>query len=260
MPFAGSWREPPAPGGVVVLALRHGRPGMGNCTLGPISVSNLVGGRRIAGNSPPPSRNTRFGLSAKMPRAPPYVHFSWPGSVARSFGHPSTTSYGPEMSCAPMAPGTALNEAGVAAVCASAAGFISRLPPAMPMTTPTASADTRVTVLLIAVLPVSTVRRTVQEHPCVFTDVADCECIVYTQAAEVLGWRGLVERFRGSNHIDVIRQPRSARDGLSRSPGVRRSTGGHPAVAGRCTSHVAVNPSRSRLTLGGWKIENMRCK
>src|SRR5258708_37079696 len=105
------------------------------------------------GNSPPPSRNTRFGLSAKMPRAPPYVHFSWPGSVARSLGHPSCTSYGPEMSSAPMAPGTALNEAGVAAVWASAGGFLKRQAPAAPHTSPLAHSNPTGDVFLFVFLP-----------------------------------------------------------------------------------------------------------
>src|SRR5215471_7204107 len=52
-----------------------------------------------------------------------------------------------------MAPGTALNEAGSAAGCASAAGFIRRLPAAIPMTTPTPNDKTIIAVLLIAVLP-----------------------------------------------------------------------------------------------------------
>src|SRR5262245_29153632 len=56
------------------------------------------------------------------------------------------------MSCSPMAPGTALNEVAVA-VWASAAGFKSRLPPVTPMAAPTASANTMVPVLFIAVLP-----------------------------------------------------------------------------------------------------------
>src|SRR5437763_14756187 len=60
------------------------------------------------------------------------------------------------MSCAPMAPGTALNDVGVAAVWASADGLIIRLPAATPRTTPTASADTIVIVLLIALLRAST--------------------------------------------------------------------------------------------------------
>src|SRR5262245_64171577 len=56
------------------------------------------------------------------------------------------------MSRSPMAPGTALNEVAVA-VWASAAGFKSRLPPVTPMAAPTASANTIVPVLVIAVLP-----------------------------------------------------------------------------------------------------------
>src|SRR5215813_10137691 len=56
------------------------------------------------------------------------------------------------MSCSPMAPGTALNDA-VVAVWASAAGLISRLPPVTPIAAPTASANTMVAVLFIAVLP-----------------------------------------------------------------------------------------------------------
>jgi hypothetical protein len=155
MPFAGSWREPPAPGGVAVLALRQGRPGTGNCTFGPMSGRSRTGGRLMFGNSPPPSRKIRFGLSAKMPLAPPYVHFSWPGSVLRSFGQPSCTSYGPEISSAPMAIGTALYETGGAdaAVWASAGGLNSRLLAAMPTATPTANDNPTVTVLLMAFLP-----------------------------------------------------------------------------------------------------------
>src|SRR6188508_3359498 len=85
-PFSGSWRDPPAPGGEAVLALRHGRPFTGYCTLGPTSGYIFAAGRGMAGSSAPPSRNTRFGLSANTPRAAPYVHFSCPGSVAISFG------------------------------------------------------------------------------------------------------------------------------------------------------------------------------
>src|SRR6185436_20011551 len=107
------------------------------------------------GNSPPPSRKTRFGLSAKIPRAPPYVHFSWPGSVLRSCGHPSTTSYGPETSSAPMAAGTAEAAAPVPAPAASAAGGVDedagiiRPPSGMPAARPTTSANTAVAVLLM---------------------------------------------------------------------------------------------------------------
>ena len=42
MPFAGSWPDPPAPGGDAVFALRHGNPASGNCTLGPISGNSRV--------------------------------------------------------------------------------------------------------------------------------------------------------------------------------------------------------------------------
>src|SRR5439155_24945941 len=56
------------------------------------------------------------------------------------------------MSCSPMAPGTALNDA-VVAFWASAARLTSRLPPVTPMATPTASANVIVPVLFIAVLP-----------------------------------------------------------------------------------------------------------
>src|SRR5262244_90379 len=56
------------------------------------------------------------------------------------------------MSCSPMAPGTALNDA-VVAVWASAARLTSRLPPVTPIATPTASANMIVPVLVIAVLP-----------------------------------------------------------------------------------------------------------
>src|SRR4051812_748358 len=100
----------------------------------------------MAGNSEPPSRNIRFGLSAKMPRAAPYVHFSWPGNVAISLGQFACTSYGPETSCAPIAPGTALNDGG-AAVCASA-GDVSRSLAAQPTITPTAIDNPIATVLL----------------------------------------------------------------------------------------------------------------
>src|SRR5258708_35199247 len=63
------------------------------------------------------------------------------------------------MSSAPMAPGTAPNEAGVVAVWASAGGFISRLPPAIPMASPIANDNPTVTVLLITFLPARTTRR-----------------------------------------------------------------------------------------------------
>src|SRR5262245_20004897 len=109
------------------------------------------------GNSPPPSKYTRFGLSAKIPRAPPYVHFSWPGSVLRSFGQPSTTSYGPETSSAPMAPGTALNEVRSVVVCAAAGEFTKRPPTAMPTARPTANVKRIVIVLLIAFLRATSV-------------------------------------------------------------------------------------------------------
>src|SRR5262249_18685288 len=56
------------------------------------------------------------------------------------------------MSSSPIAPGTALNEV-IAAVCASADRFTSRLPPVTPMATPTDSANTIVIVLFIALLP-----------------------------------------------------------------------------------------------------------
>src|SRR5437763_11300439 len=56
------------------------------------------------------------------------------------------------MSCSPIALGTALNEV-IAAVCASAARLMSRLPPVTPMATPTDSANKIVTVLFIAILP-----------------------------------------------------------------------------------------------------------
>src|SRR6185503_5014380 len=101
---------------------------------------------------PPPSRYTRFGLSAKMPRAPPKVHFSWPGSVLRSFGHPSTTSYGPEMSSAQMASATALADVRVVAVSASALGGIRRPPSEMPTARPATRDNTTINVLLIALL------------------------------------------------------------------------------------------------------------
>src|SRR6185503_15790064 len=115
IPLAGSWPDPPAPGGVAWLALRHGTPPTGNWTLGPTSEYCLTSGRLRFGSSPPPSRYTRFGLSAKMPRAPPYVQPSCPGSVLRSFGQPATTSYGPDTSCTPMASGTAENAVAVVA-------------------------------------------------------------------------------------------------------------------------------------------------
>src|SRR5262249_43018039 len=57
-----------------------------------------------------------------------------------------------EMSSSPIAPGTALYDADIA-VWASAARFTSRLPPVTPIATPTASANTIVPVLVIAVLP-----------------------------------------------------------------------------------------------------------
>src|SRR5215510_5182567 len=56
------------------------------------------------------------------------------------------------MSCSPIAPGTALNDA-VVAFWASAARLTSRLPPVTPIATPTASANVIVPVLFIAVLP-----------------------------------------------------------------------------------------------------------
>src|SRR5262245_54624046 len=56
------------------------------------------------------------------------------------------------MSCSPIAPGTALNDA-VVAFWASAARLTSRLPPMAPIAAPTASANTMVAVLFIAVLP-----------------------------------------------------------------------------------------------------------
>src|SRR5690349_4796685 len=56
------------------------------------------------------------------------------------------------MSCSPIAPGTALNEV-IAAVWASAARLMKRLPTVTPMATPTDSANTIVTVLFIAILP-----------------------------------------------------------------------------------------------------------
>src|SRR5712691_6017657 len=56
------------------------------------------------------------------------------------------------MSSSPIAPGTALKEV-IAAVCASAARLMSRLPPVTPMATPTDSANKIVTVLFIAILP-----------------------------------------------------------------------------------------------------------
>src|SRR4030095_10600368 len=87
-----------------------------------------------------------------MPRAPPYVHFSWPGSVLRSFGQPSATSYGPDTSSAPMALGTALNEVSSVVVCAAAGEFTKRPPSAMPTPRPTASVKRIVIVLLITVL------------------------------------------------------------------------------------------------------------
>src|SRR5436190_511669 len=111
VPLAGSEPEAPPAGGAAVFALRQGSPASGNWTFGPISGNSLVSGRGRFGNSPPLSKYTRFGLSAKMPRAPPKVNFSWPGSVLRSFGQPGTTSYGPETSSAPIAPGTAENPA-----------------------------------------------------------------------------------------------------------------------------------------------------
>ena len=104
---------------------------------------------RIFGSSPPPSRYTRFGLSAKMPRAPPYVHFSWPGSVLRSLGQSATTSYGPETSWAPMAFGTAANVARDCASAGSSNDGSSRPPNGMPRARPTASASTMVAVLLM---------------------------------------------------------------------------------------------------------------
>src|SRR5262245_23629556 len=103
------------------------------------------------GNSPPPSRYTRFGLSAKMPRAPPYVHFSWLGSVARSLGQPSCTSYGPEISSAPIAVVTAaavVAAAGAAAASSARAG-IRRLPSGTPAARPTAKAKRTVAPLLM---------------------------------------------------------------------------------------------------------------
>src|SRR5262245_55908889 len=103
------------------------------------------------GNSPPPSRYTRFGLSAKMPRAPPYVHFSWLGSVARSLGQPSCTSYGPEMSSAPIAVVTAaavVAAAGAAAASSARVG-IRRLPSGTPAARPTAKAKRTVAPLLM---------------------------------------------------------------------------------------------------------------
>ena len=124
-------------------------PPSGNCTFGPISGNSRVCGRAIFGSSPPPSRYTRFGLSAKMPRAPPYVHFSWPGSVLRSCGHPSTTSYGPETSCAPMASGTAENAVPGAAAAGAAADGMSRPPSGMPAARPTTSANATAAVLLM---------------------------------------------------------------------------------------------------------------
>src|SRR5215475_6801052 len=56
------------------------------------------------------------------------------------------------MSCSPIAPGTALNDA-VVAFWASAAKLRSRLPPVTPIAVPTANANTMVPVLFIAVLP-----------------------------------------------------------------------------------------------------------
>src|SRR5262245_7164662 len=84
-----------------------------------------------------------------MLRAPPYVHFSCPGRVLRSFGHPGTTSYGPDTSSAPIAPGTALNEAGRAAVWAATGESMKRLSMIMPKARPTASVNTMVTLLFI---------------------------------------------------------------------------------------------------------------
>src|SRR6266849_8080439 len=83
------------------------------------------------------------------------------------------------MSCAPMAPGTALNEAGVVAVWASAGGLISRLPPATPMASPIANDNPTVTVLLIAFLPACTTQRSYSRTLSVFRGCSGCNYIVY---------------------------------------------------------------------------------
>ena len=57
------------------------------------------------------------------------------------------------MSCAPTAPGTALNDVGACPVWASAGEFIKRPLPANHTTRPTASADTIVKAFLMVVLP-----------------------------------------------------------------------------------------------------------
>jgi hypothetical protein len=62
-----------------------------------------------------------------------------PGSVLRSCGHPSTTSYGPDTSCAPMAFGTAANAA-LGAAAGAESGGPNRPPSGMPSARPTMSA------------------------------------------------------------------------------------------------------------------------
>jgi hypothetical protein len=78
-----------------------------------------------------------------------------------------------------MAPGTALNEAGAAAVCASAGAFISRLPVAIPKATPTATADTIVIVLLIVAPHASTTWQSLFKDVYPLCGVADFDDIVY---------------------------------------------------------------------------------
>ena len=42
---------------------------MGNCTFGPISECSFVGGRRMAGNSAPPSRNRQMTPATAVSRS-----------------------------------------------------------------------------------------------------------------------------------------------------------------------------------------------
>src|SRR4051812_34448774 len=88
-----------------------------------------------------------------MPRAPPNVHLSCPGSVLRSLGQPGTTSYGPATSSAPIAFATAEN--GAPAAAGSAADGIIRPPSGIPTARPTRSANAIVAVFLMPLLRVS---------------------------------------------------------------------------------------------------------